>query len=1159
MSAICTIGGVVYTMIEDQHDLTNSVNERQRFKCDIIDYTGLAHFVKGEQITITDPGLGMVFNGFINSDKETPQYPSGAILHEIDCIDQHYLADKRTYTQTYETPTLAGKIAVDMLSNVLLAEGITQNFAVQDATTMTDWNTGTNTGTMGALNVGDGNLELLTAGSTVTIVEGTTAQFATGTLTNMQATANLLVPTTTNALRLQSTLSFAYGIEFAQSLIGVTGTASGNVSGTASGTVSGNPSGTASGSISVSGGLTPSGTVSISGGAPGESASFSGFFAGITSTGSAFLSTSESFSTSANLGFSTSATFPMTTSVTGQPYQPKTKSKAKIVDTHYHVVTVKKAVADNRTDAIIWTGSQVIGSNDTLFYDIWIASTSPSEEGGVDLYFSDGTTLTQYLGTLQNNFDVGVWDQNLLSVSPIQDLSNDAKDAWYTRQINLSALSGKTVTSVSVFNAANIAGTFDIYVKNCYLGSHSGSPFFGPSQTAPTLNPPVTTSIGAYIDAATIVTVVAVYNPTISSRVSPAYNIDPVKLVKNSNITWISSLPAAGPAFVTGSQGFPTVPGISNVFVSYDATTWLPCVNNQALPGLPTGANVAGMSLYLLETFSGGQDPSALPALVNVTITINSAPKATTTDITSVYGTTSAWNTGVEFGAAPNSSGDLALGMTSYNWPNLTGMSFTPGSDVSGHNPTQGTSGGVYTVSSPGYSGGASWSTSRFNFIAAVQDFTAEADFALNSSSEIQNEVGFLCRQTYWGSPNNSFAYYIRVMRNPGGGAGGTGVTFGYGTNNPPSNPGGGPSSGPFTPVVVTNQTINNGTTYHIKLVVGQNRHTVYWNHGSSPIIDVLDNTYTAPGNIGLRTYHYSTNSGSGKISNFTVTNTFAGVWTSPSINLNSLGTCGATQVSWSEVNLVGTQQATAIAMASLDGGSTWQQCTNGSVVPAAIIPGLQVGTNVVGKSLKIQLILAATSLLTSPIIQGLYVRVCGAYPGASGNRSTAPLGNDLMIRANQSGWGTAFDGQTWVKVGTGTDAIVSNEGSIANTTGDVHEVLGSRTWTDLDGTVRFQLSAATISAGIELRYTDANNFYRLQVSTTTVTILKKEVGVTTTLATVPITVTTGVWWRMRFRVFGTAQPILQGNVWLDGTLEPTIHPTTGFWDNTLWTIVTAD
>jgi len=1187
-----TIGNMSYTMIEDQFDNIETLDERHRFKCDIIDYAGTTHFVKGEQVLLTDPVRGTIFDGVINSDKETPYYPSGAILHSIDCVGWGvYAAGKRTYTRVYTTPQPAGKLVVDQLNDVLLAEGIGQNFALNYDSTPADFNMGILSGTTGRSLAGDGDLELTPAGADLSIAESTTAQFATGTLANMSASANALKPTTVNAIKMQSTLSFAYGVEFAQaqqtasgtasgSASGtvsgnasgtVSGTASGTVSGNASGTVSANPSGNLNVSLNTSTSYTPSGNISISSGSPGESATFSGSGVTLNPTGNLNTTVNTSFSTNPTLPFSTGASLPFSTSATlpfssgatlpfsttvsstvTQLYQPKLKSKVKIDESHFGVITVDAAVADNRVDAMIWTGSYTIGVNDTLFYDIWIASSSPSQEGGVELYFNDGTALTEYLGSLDTNFDVGVWDQNLVSGSPIQDLSDHARDTWYTRQINLGILSGKVITGVAIFNAANIAGVFDIYIKNCYLGSHSGTPFFGTTQTTPTLNPPVVASIGAYITAATFVTVVPVYDPAICSRISPAYSIDVVKLVKSSLLTWIATIPTVGPGVILGSPGGATVAGSTDIFASYDGTTWLPCTNNQPLPGLPAGANVTGLSLYLLETFSGGQDPTAIPSLLSVNISIASAVNASTADSVTLYGSTAAWNTGTEQGTAPNANGDLVLGTTSYSWANLGNMTWVPG-NTNASNPTQSVSGGAYTVSTPstGGSSGNAWSASRFNFIAAVQNFTAEADFTLNGGgSPLQNEVGFLYRQTYWGSPNNSFAYYVSIQQ--GSGAGGPSVTLGFGYNNPPSTPGLN-SSGPFTVIKKIAETITNNVTYHLKLVVGQNRHTVYWNGGSSPIIDILDNTYTAAGNIGLRTYAQNSSAGTAKIANFSVTNTFAGLWTSPAISLNSLGTCGNTQICWSEINLRGNTQSTIAVMASLNGGTTWQQCTNGAVTPDAIIPGLPVGTSTVGKSLTIQVILAATGFLVSPIVSGLYIRVCGAYPSVTGTRSTAPLGIDNTVRGNQSGWGTAQDTQTWVKTGTGTDAIASNEATITNTTGDVHMVLGSRTGTDMETTVREQLSASTIQGGPEVRYVDANNFYRLAVSTTGVSIIKKIGGVATTLSTAVAVIPTGTYYYARFRVIGSWPAQLFGKVWVAGSLEPGVSngvmsPTTPQW-----------
>lgn len=1160
MAAVLTIGGVQVTFIEDTLDVQKQLDERQRLQCDVFDDTGTLHFQKGDQVILSDPDIGTMYSGFINSDKEVPIYPTGGILHTIDCVDLRYLADKRTFTRSYTTSTYAGKIVVDAIENVLLAEGIQKNYALHTDTTTADFNTGTENTTAGydATN-GDGQLELQRAGANLSIVEDTVTEFSAGTLTNMAASTNGISPTTVNALKMQSTLSFAFGTEFAQEQQSATGTVVGNPTGSASGSFSTtvNSSGFYSTGVSSSGSYTPSGSVFISGGNPGESASFSGSGGSIFVSGTASGTVNSSGNASATVNSSVSTSFSSSCNLSvSKQYQPKTKSKVKVDKNHYAVITVDRAVADNRVDAVIWTGSQVIGSNDVLNYDIWIASTSPSEEAGVDLFFSDGTQLTEYLGSAGTNNDVGIWDQNNVSVSPIQNLADYAADTWYNRQVNLAPLSGKTVIAVSIFNSGNIAGTFDYYVKNCYLNSHSGSKFFSTTQTTPTTNPPAVSSIGAYISNATIVTVQSVYDPAVSSRISPAYSIDSVKLVKDSMITWVASNPLNGPSVVEGDPGTSTAASSMAIFVSYDGTTWLPCLNNKAVPGLPAGANVSGMSLYLLETFSGGQDPTAVPTLASVSITINSAPKATTTDITQGYGTTTAWNSGTELGTAPNSNGDLTLGTTSYTWSNLNNMTFVSGeiddSDVTP--PTQSVSSGKYIITSQGDSDAAMWSSSRFNFIAAAQDFTANADFSLNANGVDQNEIGFLYRQTYWGTPNNSFAYYVRIMQNSSGTAGGTSITLGYGINSPPQSSSG---AGTYTILQKVNKTISNNTTYHVKIVITGDRHRVYWNNSSTADIDILDDTYTSPGNIGVRTYQnaLNTNVSSANITNFTVTNTFAGLWTSPSINLNSLGTVGNAQIAWGEINAAGKIQSTAIINASLDGGTTWTQCTNAAVSQTAVIPILQPGTSVVSKSLKIQVVLSANGFLNSPIIRGLYLHICGAYPTVNGTRSTAPLGNDLMIRPNQTGWGTAFDGQTWAKVGSGTDAVNTNEATITNTIGDVHEILGSMTWVDEDATVRFSLSASTIAAGVELRYIDSNNFYRLYVSSTTINVVKVQGGLTFILKTGTIALSTGVYYRMRYRVVGSTAGATfhYGEVWPDQTLEPIIT------NSNSWTILAQE
>jgi len=116
---------------------------------------------------------------------------------------------------------------------------------------------------------------------------------------------------------------------------------------------------------------------------------------------------------------------------------------------------------------------------------------------------------------------------------------------------------------------------------------------------------------------------------------------------------------------------------------------------------------------------------------------------------------------------------------------------------------------------------------------------------------------------------------------------------------------------------------------------------------------------------------------------------------------------------------------------------------------------------------------------------------------------------------------------------------VSAYEATIANTIGDVHEVLGSATGSDLEGTVRIALSAATIAGGIELRYTDSNHYYRLAITTTAINISKNTGAGTLTLATAAIALSTGVFYRLRFRVTGTVPTSLYGRLWQDGTPEP--------------------
>jgi hypothetical protein len=948
----CTIGGNAVTLKNNSFSITGQIETRDTMTITVLDATGTLSFQPRQPVVLSDSVNGKLFSGYVGTSKPNRVAPSTAgasstIEHVVTVIDTHYKADKQANQQNY-TNAYAGDIALDFWRRALQAEGVVANAAIVKDSTVADFQRGIVSGTIATSNVGDGDLELVTAGSMVTVTESTTTDFASGTLTNVTAANNSLTPTPQSALRVTATL-------------------------------------------------------------PGGS-------------GGSFLSMK------------------------------------------------------------FWSSSLSIGTSDTINYDLWIASSSPEFKAAIDFVCSDGTLLSTS----------SVSDQNSLSAAPSTDLSKNAKDTWYTRNIAITALHGKTVTSVYLTIAGTTPGTYTVYVKNCYLGSQSGNKFLDTNATTTNVSPPIPSQFSGYLASTSTATLVQCVAAGIAQRVSPAHSIDAVKLLRSSLISWTSS------STVT-------------LKVSYDGgASYQACTNGAPLPALPAGSNVAGVSLTLLESFVSGNDPTILPILTNVTITLQSAANATKSDIVTSYTSQSAMNLGTYTNMQSDASGNLLLTSYTRNWNDNTTTGQTP---FFPSGTTDVASGGIYTMSVTGTN---SFGTSRLDFLGQVLDFTLDCDIKASSTAD---EVALTYRQSSWvAATNNTFAYMVGLY------PGSPGILeLGHGSNS---------TNDSFTQIAFTNPTVAVNTFFHIKIVVKGTHHQIYFNNSTTPTIDVIDSTYTQVGGIGCRAFG---NTGSASWDNLVLSQAPTGTWLSNAVSLTSLGSCGQTAISWTEKNTSVPTDAYDVVQTSVDGGSTFQVCTN-----QGAIPNLPSGSNVAGKTVQVKVTLGSISN-TAPSVSTIVWRVLGAYPGSSGTRTTLPMGMDSMTRANVgSGWGTATDSQTYTQVGTGTTALTSNEGLITNTTGDVHMLYGSRTWTDEDGTCRFSLSAATISAGIELRYTDTNNFYRFSASTTTLTLTKKIVSNSYTLATASMTLSTGVFYRMRFRVAGNYPTTASGKVWLDGTLEPT-------------------
>ncbi len=883
-------------VLDQSFTLADAVDQRSILSLTGEDTAGTLSYQRAQPIMFSDYDKGLLYTGAVNSDRMSKIAAGGApqIEHALTMMDNHYLVDKRANTTNYLNWS-AGDMVCDFIQQTLAQEGVTGAFALESDYTPTTFAQGTLSGTVAttttspftyAPNISSppttsntGDLELTRAGTQFTLTESATADFSSGTLTNMVASNNQLSPSTQSALKV--TALFPSGI-------GVSNT-----------------------------------PASASGGTQ-QSTEF----------------------------------FP------------------------------------NTALSYIWIGSMTVGTNDTLNYDIWISSTSPAYLAGIEIVFNDGTALSQHNGTLDSNTVVGLYDQNGISTDVLQDLSAYAKDAWYTRNIALTGLNGKVISGISVYITGSSAGMYTVYIKNCYLGSQSGSPFFGTTATVTQTNPAIGVTTGGYVTTTVATSVVTVYNPLVSYRVSSAHSISGVGLVQNSNITWTASLPTSGAPPAVYPPGTSAITSGSNtsamvMLASYDGNAWLECQNAQALPGLPPGANVSGLSLYLREQFATGSDPTAIPALLDVTITINSAANTTVSDAVASYGTTTQWNTGTYSSTTANASGNLTLGGNALvrDWNNnlITNQTFLAGWTNAG---TQAATGGAYTMT-PGNNAGT-WCQSRLDFAGYLQDGTIEAD--VKTSSLNNTATGIIYRQTGWGNANFNHAYFV-FLRSDGA------VEIGFGSNSFSN------SVGTYTSLVAVAATVAVNTYYHLKIVVQGNRHTVYYNHGGSPLIDILDNTYTAAGQIGFRCY--STSVGyTGSIDNLSVLTATAGTWTSPSTSLNSLGTCGYSQVCWTDLDSRGQVESTTTVLASIDGGTTYQQCTNG-----AEIPQLPRGTSVSGVSIQFQAILSsATPPISTPVIMGLYARICGNYGTVTGTRispilNLSPVGyvasSNVMWNAN--------------------------------------------------------------------------------------------------------------------------------------------------------------
>ncbi len=124
----------------NQINIDDRIGERSIAHFTVVDTPGSASYERAQPVSIygddraTATGTP-IFAGFIDTPEAQTISPSGALLHEISCMDNHYLADKRVAAKIWEGKSSASMVS-ELLTGYLSDEGITAG-TIQTGNTLT--------------------------------------------------------------------------------------------------------------------------------------------------------------------------------------------------------------------------------------------------------------------------------------------------------------------------------------------------------------------------------------------------------------------------------------------------------------------------------------------------------------------------------------------------------------------------------------------------------------------------------------------------------------------------------------------------------------------------------------------------------------------------------------------------------------------------------------------------------------------------------------------------------------------------------------------------------------------------------------------------------------------------------------------------------------
>ncbi|BCL83168.1 hypothetical protein ccbrp13_56330 [Ktedonobacteria bacterium brp13] len=633
----------------------------------------------------------------------------------------------------------------------------------------------------------------------------------------------------------------------------------------------------------------------------------------------------------------------------------------------------------------IWTGSITVATNDSIQYDLWIRSDSPQIMAGLNFTCSDGTTLNAS----------GYTDNQGLSMAIKTDLSGLANDTWYTRPtfFQAGAFVGKTITSIEVALGGVNAGTYAAYFRRIVYNIAAGgnTTIFGDTTPLTTNNQ---IANNGYTNVS--LTVVQANLAKTGTSVRAALSMDAAKIVRNSQMTYSSTIPTGCTAIVETS--------IDN------GASWQIHTSGNPIPNLLPGMSVAGRSLQYRQTLTAGSDPTINVVFGPPTLIINSAYNATKSDVISTYTTATDFNTGTLTNVKTVGSTTTPAIMTNgFQWSWSNGF---PSQTAFGSGFTTLVNKQQYLDVYAGFD-----LKLRMDFAGTWADFTAEVDVTVPATTSAS--AGLVYRTTGWQTNKDTEAYAAYISPSL--------LQLARGTNSATG-------TGTATAIATVTLALTANSVHRLKVVAVGTSHKIYLD--GVLLINATDSTYTAAGYLGLRTYNGTAATISTPYNNFGVCSALSGTWQSPSISLAGAGTYGNSVVQW-DIDGIPDSTCSITAQTSINGGSTYQSVTNG-----AAIPGLTAGQSLAGVNVLLKMTLTASNAPVVPTLNGVSIWVMGRY-SATGTRvspvlSLAPAGtagNSLVSWNANTPTGTSLAVATSIDGGVSYQSVASAGAAISGIT----------------------------------------------------------------------------------------------------------------------------